>query len=74
MNSSFDQNTFSDTVGAAVSNISQKAPIPAAIINRASSLALFTKRRCQARKATKKETNAVARKRTEYIVKIRSIV
>jgi len=52
----------------------QNEPRPTAIINRTSSFAPFTSRRCHARNATKNETNAVARNNTEYIVKIRFIV
>ncbi len=71
--SNFDQNIFSTMVGAAVSNTRKKDPTPAASISMASSLAPFTKRRFQARKATKKEISAVARKKTENIVKINFI-
>ena len=73
-NSSFDQNIFSVIEREAVSNMRQNAPIPIAIISRTSSLAPITVLRCQARNATKNDTKAVARKNTEYIVKIRFIV
>lgn len=73
-NSSFDHNIFSVMESEAVSKMRQNAPRPMAIINRTSSFAPFTNRRCQARNETKNETNAVARNNTEYIVKIRFIV
>ena len=63
--SSFDQIIFSEIIGEAVSKMIQKAPIPAAIINQASSLAPFTDLLCNARNATKKETSDVARKKME---------
>ena len=74
INSNFDQNIFSAMEREAVSNMRQNAPMPIAIIRKTSSLAPTTARRCQARNATKNETNAVARNNTEYIVKIRFIV
>jgi hypothetical protein len=61
-------------VGAAASNISQKAPLPAAIISHASSLAPVTDLRWKARKATKNETKEVVIKNTEYMVKTRSML
>jgi hypothetical protein len=71
--SSFDQRTLSVGVSAAVSKIIQNDPIPAAIISQANSRAPFTVRRRQARRATKNETNAVTRKKKEYIVNTRFI-
>jgi hypothetical protein len=43
----------------------QNDQIPAAIMSRVSSLAPTTNLRCQAIKATKNETNAVAKKKIE---------
>ena len=65
MYSSFDQKIFSVIIGAAVSNIKQNAPNPAANINIVSSLAPFTDFLCHERKAMKKETSAVAMKNIE---------
>ena len=59
--SSFDQKIFCVRVKADVSKIIQNAPIPAAIINQASSLAPLTDLRCQARNATKNDTRDVVR-------------
>ena len=73
-NSSFDQNIFSAIEREAVSNMRQNAPNPIAIISRHRFFAPFTNRRCHASNATKNETNAVTRKNTEYIVKIRFII
>ena len=73
-NSSFDHNIFSEIEREAVSNMRQNAPNPIAIISKISSFAPFTDRLCHARNATKNETIVVARKNTEYIVKIRFII
>lgn len=57
-----------------VSKITQNVQIPAAVNSSVSSLAPFTVRRCQASMATENESNDVAIKKTEYIVKTWLIV